>query len=352
MRRSPIHLVFIAAIVVSGIVQAKEQSKGGAGSPRVVGLAIVPARVDAAQTTLTFLLKPEELTSEDGAAFYNKAVRALPATLEKGQLSYMVKEPLSNLPLDQDQAQALLQQAKVSLDLVGQGAKCKTCNWPPFVPGTMPPNLSEYRQLGDLVCLKARIEIVQAQYDKAAETIRTGLAMAKHVGEAPTVMQGMNGIAMATIQLRSVEDWAQAKGAPNLHPALHMLSRPLVDMNVPISAELKNLDSNTQYGKLVKGVMRRQLEDSFKAVRRLMNRLDGTVATLECIEGLRHFAAGHDGRLPAQLSELADIQIPNDPVTQKPFAYRAEGPKAILEVSAPEGGTLRDATRYEIAVAR
>jgi len=348
MRRSLTSFI-LATVVISGVAQAQN---GGGGSPRVTTLAITPARIDTGQSTLTLLRKPEDLTDGDGAVFYNKAVEALPATLEKGQLSYWVKEPLSNLRLDQAEAQVLVQQAQESLDLIGQGTRCKSCQWPPFVPGTMPPNLTEYRLLADLVHLKARLEILQSQYDKAAETIRTGLAMSKHVGEAPTVMQGMVGVAMASLLLRSVEDWAQTTSAPNLYPALHALPRPLVDLNVPMSAELKNLDTSTQYNRLVKGALRRHLEDAFVGIRRLMHRLDGNVAALECIEALRHFAAGHKDQLPAQLSDLTDIQIPNDPATQKPFVCRTEGSKTVLEIAAPEGGTPRDALRYEITVAR
>jgi hypothetical protein len=65
-----------------------------------------------------------------------------------------------------------------------------------------------------------------------------------------------------------------------------------------------------------------------------------------------HFAAGHNGQLPAQLSDITDIQVPNDPATGKPFAYRVEGSQAILETSASKGGTPRDSSRYEISVAR
>jgi hypothetical protein len=345
MRRSLTNLI-LAAIALSGAAQAKD---AGSGSPRVVNLTITPARVDAGQPAPTLLPKPEERTDGDGAAFYYKAAEALPADLDRSQLAQWNRGPLNQLPLDP--AQAVLQRAQASLELVSQGNRCKSCDWPPFVPGTLPPNLTEFRHVAELLHLKARVELRQSQYDKAAETLRTGLAMAKHIGEAPTSSQGMVGVAMAALLLRLVEDWAQTAGAPNLYPALHALPRPLIDLNVPMSSELKNLETSTQYNRLVRAALRRQLEGSFVAVRRLMNRLDGNVAALECVEGLRHFAAGHDGRLPAQLSEITGVQLPNDPATQRPFVYRADGPKATLEVAAPEGGTPRDALRYEITVA-
>ena len=189
--------------------------------------------------------RPSQPAQADGASFYSKAAQGLPAGPAVKQLGDWTKMPLRDLP--QAQVQAVLQQAKGNLDLVGQGAKCKSCNWPPFVPGSMPANLSEYRQLTFLLCLKARLEIAQGQYDKAVETIRTGLAMSRHIGEAPTIIQGMTGIAMAAVMLRPMEDLAQTKGSPNLYAALHALPRPAVNIEVAIASELKTLDSSTQY---------------------------------------------------------------------------------------------------------
>jgi hypothetical protein len=83
-----------------------------------------------------------------------------------------------------------------------------------------------------------------------------------------------------------------------------------------------------------------------------MNRLDGEVAALQCIEALRHYAATHNGQLPSQLSEITGVQVPGDSSTSPPFAYRYDGSKAVLQVPVPKGGTPRDSTRYEITVAR
>ena len=261
-----------------------------------------------------------------------------------------MKLPLGELP--QAQVQAAVRQAKVSLDLISQGAKCKGCNWPAFVPGTMPAHLTEYRQLALLLCLKARLEIAQGQYDKAIETIRTGLAMSKHMGEAPTIIQGMTGIAAATVMLRPMEDLAQTKGSPNLYSALHALPHPLVDMEVPIAAELKNLESSKQYNALTRSVMRSQLDKSHQGVRVTMHRLDAKIAALQCVEALRHYAASHNGQLPKHLSEIPDAQVPEDPVSGRPFAYQCVGSKAVLEESIPKDASPSGSTRYEITVAR
>jgi hypothetical protein len=348
MRRTVVHSALAVALILSSGVQGCKQKAKAPELPRIVSLVIEPSALDAGKS-YALLLKAEELTENDAAVLYSEAAQALPAEID-GAVADWRKMPLSQLP--QARIQAVLQQAQASLDLVGRGARCEGGNWPPFVPGTLPPNLTEYRQLAFLLCVEARLEIAQGQYDKAVGTIRTGLAMSRHMGEAPTIVQGMVGIAMATVMLRPVEDLAQVTGSPNLYAALRALPHPLVNIEVPIAAELKNLETSKQYNALTRPALRSQLDDSHQRVRVLMNRLEGDVAALQCVEALRHYAASHGSQLPKQLSDVTGILVPADPGTGKPFTYRYDGSKAVLEVAVPKGGTPRDSTRYEITVAR
>lgn len=318
-----------------------------AGSVRVVRMAISAARLDASKERV-LLPDPDRLTENDGAKLYADAAQALPQGIDGSHVGNWLKAPLSELP--EAQVQAVLQQAEASLDLASQAARCRNCNWPPFQPGTMPANLTEYRNLARLLCLRARLAVAQKRYDDAISTVQTGLAMARHIGEGPTVVQGMVGVAVAAMVLGCVEDLAQAPGSPNLHSALQTLPHPLVDLTQPISSELENLDASRQYSEPVRNMMRRQMESSFERVRQLMHRLDGTVAALRCIEALRHHVAAADGSLPARLGDITDIKIPT--AAEEAFTYRVDGAGAILEVPPPKGGRSQDAVRYEITVAR
>jgi hypothetical protein len=51
-------------------------------------------------------------------------------------------------------------------------------------------------------------------------------------------------------------------------------------------------------------------------------RVDRQIAALTAVEALRSHAAAHDGRLPQKLSDVTDTPVPNNPVTDEPFAYR------------------------------
>ena len=335
-----------ATLALLPATQADRAATSDARSPRVVGLAIVPARLDTSRG-LSLLPKADPLTDDDAAPLYAEAAQALPQEINDAQVRQWLDAPLNKLP--QAEVQAVLQQARTSLKLAGRAARCSKSIWPPFQPGTLPANLTEYRNLARLLCLRARLEVAQKRYDDAVGTIQTGLAMARHVGEGPTVVQGMVGVAIATMVLRGVEDLAQAPGSPNLHGALEGLPRPLVDLNRPISSELENLNAGQQYSEAVRNMMRQQMESSFERVRQLMTRLDGTVAVLGCIEALRHYAATHDGSLPAGLGDIKDVEVRAE---ETAFTYRVDGSRAVLDVSPPKGGRAQDAVRYEIAVAR
>ena len=62
-------------------------------------------------------------------------------------------------------------------------------------------------------------------------------------------------------------------------------------------------------------------------------RLDRQLDALQVVEAIRLDATRHDGRLPARLDAIADLPIPLDPATGKPFDYRVDGDTAT--VSAP-----------------
>ena len=98
--------------------------------------------------------------------------------------------------------------------------------------------------------------------------------------------------------------------------------------------------------------MRKQFEQTLKAahdrILKQMNYIDRKIAALQCIEALRLYAGTHDGKFPEKLSDVTEYDIPNDPVTKKPFSYTSTGSEAVLELEGTEGSEGRDAVRYEI----
>jgi hypothetical protein len=59
-------------------------------------------------------------------------------------------------------------------------------------------------------------------------------------------------------------------------------------------------------------------------------KLERQIDALRTVEAIRHYAAGHDSRLPESLDKISDLPIPNDLFTGKPFHYEVKDGAAIL----------------------
>ncbi len=76
-------------------------------------------------------------------------------------------------------------------------------------------------------------------------------------------------------------------------------------------------------------------------------RTQWTVARLRIFEALRIYAAGHEGKLPEKLEDVAEVPIPRNPFDDKPFLYHCEGNRAVLDCADGPPGLP---WRYEITM--
>ncbi|HEV8290458.1 MAG TPA: hypothetical protein VGP94_00980 [Tepidisphaeraceae bacterium] len=80
--------------------------------------------------------------------------------------------------------------------------------------------------------------------------------------------------------------------------------------------------------------------------------IDRYIASLQCVEGIRAYAAIHNGNLPDSLVDLVDTPAPLDPVTNQPFPYEVNANVAMLSAPIPAGGNPDQGWRFEISVAK
>ena len=80
--------------------------------------------------------------------------------------------------------------------------------------------------------------------------------------------------------------------------------------------------------------------------------VDRFIASLQCVEGIRAYAAVHNGNLPDSLDDLVETPAPLDPVTGKAFAYEVNANVAVLTAAIPFGGRADQGWRFEISVAK
>ena len=108
-----------------------------------------------------------------------------------------------------------------------------------------------------------------------------------------------------------------------------------------------------------RGHSREQDEDGLLAdllphivkLRRTQGQLQQQIALLRHVEALRLYAAEHESKLPAELSDIP-VPLPIDPVTGKPFDYAVEGATAHVRGSSIRGEkkNLEYDVHYEVTL--
>src|SRR5262249_13644556 len=99
--------------------------------------------------------------------------------------------------------------------------------------GMLLPEVQVMREYANLLALRARFQMDAGEHDKVLYTLQTGMTLARHVADAPTLIQSLVGNAISAIMLGEVERWIQTPGAPNLYWSLSNLPRPFIDMRKP-----------------------------------------------------------------------------------------------------------------------
>ncbi len=236
-------------------------------------LAVYPAKAPELAEIYSLLPKPDKQTDADAVPLYEKAIQAMPrGRTQDKQIREWLKLPAEQLP--QKQVEEAIRKHAESLKLLAQAARCKQCNWPKWKPGTMVPDLSEYRSLAFLLELRARLKIVRGGYEEALLTMQTAFGMARHLGQAPTCTQAMVGTAIGGMMCKEVELFIKGKDSPNLYWALANLPRPLADVNKAIESDRANLKD---YNVLVRRQLGKQMKPAHDRILFIAKRLDNNL---------------------------------------------------------------------------
>lgn len=130
-----------------------------------------------------------------------------------------------------------------------QGARCDHADWQlPIREGDyfsiLLPDIQESRVFAHMIAAKARWEIAHGRYPEALETIQTGFALARHVADGPTLVQGLVGISICELMFEQLEALTLQPDAPNLYWSLQVLPRPIASIESGLFAEYDSLGMN------------------------------------------------------------------------------------------------------------
>jgi hypothetical protein len=92
------------------------------------------------------------------------------------------------------------------------------------------PELQQLRTLASALQVRFRVELAEGRLDDALTTIRTLFALARNVGDHPTLIGNLVGQAIANVTIAPLDELLQQPGCPNLFWALTDLPHPLIEL--------------------------------------------------------------------------------------------------------------------------
>ena len=99
------------------------------------------------------------------------------------------------------------------------------------------PDLQKMRSLATALQDRFRAEVALRHFDDAVRTAKTMFAISRHMGEHPTLIGDLVGIAIAFVAISPLEEMLEQPGCPNLYWALTNLPSPLVPLDLGIEGE-------------------------------------------------------------------------------------------------------------------
>ena len=158
----------------------------------------------------------------------------------------LASRPLKDLP--RQGLQKLLARFQRALHFADQAALRDHCDWerPPLTVQTLEDlpltEIQSSRELARLLYIRARLEMAEGHPDRALHSLQVGMALARDIGNGPTLIDSLVGIAIESIMLGQTWELLEQPGVPNLYWGATMLPRPFVDLRRMMESELAILD--------------------------------------------------------------------------------------------------------------
>ncbi len=202
----------------------------------------------SAAPALQYALLPElqDLTPGNAADHYRQAIKNLkkdapPETDWYPALGQWMTVPLKELR--GDEVSRFLKQCDSTFKEVDAGARCEGCDWGMAEElrrkgfAAPEPDLQSLQAIGRLLDLRVRYALAEGRMNEVIRTLQSGFAMARHVADAPNLLNAPWGMEISGWMLDRLEEVIQQPGAPSFYWPLADLPRPLFDMRKPMQGE-------------------------------------------------------------------------------------------------------------------
>jgi hypothetical protein len=236
----PRTLLCCAALAVFALPAQADQTV--TSTETVIQLTVQPAA--APKPALRYLLLPELKEMNPGNPIHNY----LKCFMEQQKFFFDKetgdrREKLLAMPLKQLPAQELQGYGGFALRQADWAARLDKPDWQIMLTlraegvYTLIPDVQEMRKLANALKVRFRAEVALGRFDDALRTAKTMFALSRHLGEHPTFIGDLVGIAVAFVAIGPLEEMLEQPGCPNLYWALTNLPKPLVRLDIGAEGE-------------------------------------------------------------------------------------------------------------------
>jgi hypothetical protein len=233
------------------------------------------------------------------------------------------RDRMNNLPLKDLPAKELLQEyGNAALRQADWAARLDRPDWLVLLRlkdegfSLLLPEVQQLRMLANALKVRFRAEVALRRFDDALRTAKTMFALSRHLGEHPTLICDLVGIAIAFVGIGPLEDMLEQPGCPNLYWALTNLPNSLINLEkalegelLGIQVELRGLDDSAPMS-----------EDQLKKFIAHIDRLHEMIGA-PAKDGLRAWLkprARDEALVKSARQRLAEAGIPADRLSQFP----------------------------------
>jgi len=147
--------------------------------------------------------------------------------------------PLKDLPLEEMKYYKSIG----ALRYADYAARLDTPDWQILLqlksdgPTLLLPDIQQLRELGGALKVRFRVEVAERRFDAALATAKTMLGLSRHLGEHPTLIGDLVGIAVANLAIGPLDEMIQQPNSPNLFWALTDLPHPFIDLRKGVQGD-------------------------------------------------------------------------------------------------------------------
>ncbi len=173
-----------------------------------------------------------------------------------------------------------------ALSQADYGARLDTADWQVLDrvlaegPDLRLPELGPLQVLAVSLQIRFRGEVARGDFDNAIRTAKTMFALARHLGDYPTLAANRVGLSVAELALDALWEMVQQPGCPNLYWALTDLPCPLVELRKGVQGDRALADKELR-------AFRDDAPMTDAEVEELVGRLSGARATHASKPGCR-----------------------------------------------------------------